>query len=122
LAIGRLFLEKKMTPPKRLNGLLENLEFVIPSGVCEVRNLSFLSILIEEGFLATLGMTGNRVLQRLTEKLCGRQSASNREKRFAQEEICGAAPLLLKFFCRDPHAAGPASPKLAGGRPLDVTT
>ncbi len=56
------------------NRLLKNLEFVIPNGVCEVRNLSFLDILIEEGFLAqktcngelylaSLGMTAERVFQ-----------------------------------------------------------
>jgi len=39
--------------------LLKNLEFVIPNGVCEVRNLSFLGIVIEEGFLASLGMRRN---------------------------------------------------------------
>jgi len=54
--------------------LLKNLEFVIPNGVCEVRNLSFLGILIEEGFiaqktcdgepyLASLGMTAKRIFQ-----------------------------------------------------------
>jgi len=45
------------------NSLLKNLEFVIPNGVCEVRNLSFLGILIEEGFLASLGMTAKRIFQ-----------------------------------------------------------
>jgi hypothetical protein len=45
------------------SSLLKNPEFVIPNGVCEVRNLSFLSILIEEGFLASLGMTAIRILQ-----------------------------------------------------------
>src|SRR5208283_2874406 len=30
-----------------------------PNGVCEVRNLSFPGILIEEGFPASLGMTAN---------------------------------------------------------------
>jgi len=40
--------------------LLKNLEFVIPIGVCGVRNLSFLGILKEEGFLASLGMTAKR--------------------------------------------------------------
>jgi len=50
--------------------LAEIPEFVIPNGVCEVKNLSFLGLLIEEGFiaqktcdgksyLASLGMTGN---------------------------------------------------------------
>jgi hypothetical protein len=54
--------------------LLKNPEFVIPNGVCEVRNLSFLGILIEEGFiaqktcdaksyLASLGMTAIRIFQ-----------------------------------------------------------
>jgi hypothetical protein len=42
---------------------MKNLEFVIPNGVCEVRNLSFLGILIEEGFLASLGMTVKHILQ-----------------------------------------------------------
>jgi hypothetical protein len=53
---------------------LRNPEFVIPNGVCEVRygfashvfwalNLSFLGILIEEGFLASLGMTGKRIFR-----------------------------------------------------------
>jgi hypothetical protein len=43
--------------------LLKNPEFVIPNEVCEVRNLSFLGILIEEGFLASLGMTAIRISQ-----------------------------------------------------------
>jgi hypothetical protein len=34
----------------------KNILNVIPNGVCEVRNLSFL-LLMEEGFLAALGMT-----------------------------------------------------------------
>src|SRR5208283_2530377 len=50
----------KHRPPNRLR---KNLEFVIPNGVCEVRNLSFLDILIEEGFLASLGMTAKRIFQ-----------------------------------------------------------
>jgi hypothetical protein len=56
------------------NSLLKNIEFVIPNGVCGVRNLSFLGILIEEGFiaqkkcdaksyLASLGMTAKRIFQ-----------------------------------------------------------
>ncbi len=56
------------------SSLLKNLEFVIPNGVCEVRNLSFLGILTEEGFiaqktcdaksyLASLGMTAKRIFQ-----------------------------------------------------------
>jgi hypothetical protein len=49
--------------PRPPNRLLKNLEFVIPNGVCEVRNLSFLDILIEEGFLASLGMTAKRIFQ-----------------------------------------------------------
>jgi hypothetical protein len=51
-----------------------NPAFVIPNGVYEVRNLSFLGILIEEGFiaqktydgkpyLASLGMTAKRIFQ-----------------------------------------------------------
>ncbi len=111
-----------MTPLRRSNSLLKNLEFVIPNGVCEVRNLSFLGILIEEGFLATLGMTGKRVFQQPAEKPRGKRSASYREKRFEKEEICGAALLLLKFSCRDLVAPGPATLTLAGGRPRDVTT
>jgi hypothetical protein len=54
--------------------LLKNSEFVIPNGLCEVRNLSFLVILTEEGFiaqktcdgksyLASLGMTAKRIFQ-----------------------------------------------------------
>jgi hypothetical protein len=43
--------------------LLKNPEFVIPNGICGVRNLSFLGILIEEGFLASLGMTVRHVFQ-----------------------------------------------------------
>jgi len=54
--------------------LLKNPEFVIPNGVCEVRygfashafcatNLSFLGILIEVGFLASLGMMAKRICQ-----------------------------------------------------------
>jgi hypothetical protein len=54
--------------------LLKNLEFVIPNGVREVRygfpshvfcamNLSSLGILIEEGFLASLGVTAKRIFQ-----------------------------------------------------------
>jgi len=43
--------------------LLKNPVSVIPNGVCEVRNLSFLGILIEEGFLASLGMTAKRFFQ-----------------------------------------------------------
>jgi hypothetical protein len=49
--------------------LLKNLEFVIPNGVCEVRNLSFLGILVEEGFLASLGMTAKRIFQQLAKGL-----------------------------------------------------
>ncbi len=45
------------------SSLLKNRGFVIPNGVCEVRNLSFLGILIEEGFLASLGMTAQRIFQ-----------------------------------------------------------
>jgi len=45
------------------SSLLKNLEFVIPNGVCEVRNLSFLGILSKEGFLASLGMTAKRIFQ-----------------------------------------------------------
>jgi len=45
------------------SSLLKNPEFVIPNGVCEVRNLSFLSVLTEEGFLASLGMTAMRIFQ-----------------------------------------------------------
>jgi hypothetical protein len=51
--------------------MLKNLEFVIPNGVCEaqvlrpvrfvgVRNLSFLDILIEEGFIAQKHAMENR--------------------------------------------------------------
>jgi hypothetical protein len=83
--------------------LLKNLEFDIPNGVCEarvlrpvrfvgVRNLFFLDILIEEGFiaqktcdaksyLASLGMTAKRIFQqppeprqRLEETQCERTS------------------------------------------------
>jgi hypothetical protein len=43
--------------------LLKNFDFVIPNEVCEVRNLSFLGSLIEEGFLASLGMTAKGILQ-----------------------------------------------------------
>jgi hypothetical protein len=39
---------------------------VIPNGVREVRNLSFLSAVIEEGFLASLGMTGSFFQHSLT--------------------------------------------------------
>ena len=84
----------KTMPLRRSNSLLKNLEFVIPNGVCEVRNLSFLGILIEEGFiaqktcdgksyLATLGMTGKRVFQQPAKKSRGRRSASNGKKKFA---------------------------------------
>ncbi len=45
-------------PGSLSSSILKNPEFVIPNGVCGVRNLSFLGILIEEGFLASLGMTG----------------------------------------------------------------
>ena len=56
------------------SSLLKNLASVIPNGVCEVKygfashafcamNLSFLSILIEEGFIASLGMTATRIFQ-----------------------------------------------------------
>ena len=47
-----------------LSKLAKKTEFVIPNEVCEVRNLSFLGILIKEGFLASLGMTAIRILQR----------------------------------------------------------
>jgi len=45
------------------SSLLKNVQLVIPSGVREVRNLSFLGILIEEGFLASLGMTAKHIFQ-----------------------------------------------------------
>ncbi len=38
---------------------------VIPNGVREVRNPSFVGILIEEGFLASLGMTAKRIFSSL---------------------------------------------------------
>jgi hypothetical protein len=38
---------------------------VIPKGVCEVRNLSFLDILTEEGFLAALGIRNSRFFCKL---------------------------------------------------------
>ena len=58
-------------PPLLPNRMLKNLEFVIPNGVCEaqvlrpvrfvgVRNLSFLDILIEEGFIAQKHAMENR--------------------------------------------------------------
>src|SRR5271157_639179 len=56
----------RILPPQPIfpsSSLLKNPEFVIPNGVCEVRNLSFLSVLIEEGFLASLGMTAMRIFQ-----------------------------------------------------------
>src|SRR5208282_2272755 len=63
--------------------LLKNPEFVIPNEVCEVRNLSFLGILIEEGFiaqktcdaksyLASFGMTGKRIFQQPARNPAGR--------------------------------------------------
>jgi len=59
---------------KEPKSLLKNPEFVIPNEVREVRNLSFLGILIEEGFivqktcdaksyLASLGMAAIGILQ-----------------------------------------------------------
>jgi len=45
------------------SSLLKNVESVIPNGVREVRNLSFLGISVEEGFLASLGMTAKRIFQ-----------------------------------------------------------
>jgi hypothetical protein len=48
--------------------LLKNPEFVIPNGVCGVRNLSFLGILIKEGFLASLGTTATRIFQQPAKK------------------------------------------------------
>ncbi len=45
------------------SSLLQGLEFVIPNGVCEVRNLSFLGILIEEEFLVSLGMAAKPIFQ-----------------------------------------------------------
>jgi len=44
---------------------LKDPEFVIPNGVGGVRILSFLGILIEEGFLASLGITGDAFLSNL---------------------------------------------------------
>jgi hypothetical protein len=38
---------------------------VIPKGVCEVRNLSLLDILTEEGFLAALGIRNSRIFCKL---------------------------------------------------------
>ena len=48
---------------KSANTLLRNSEFVIPNEVREVGILSFLGILIEEGILASLGMTAKSVFQ-----------------------------------------------------------
>ncbi len=49
--------------PSLPRSLLKNPGFVIPNEVCEVRNLSFVGILLEEGFLAALGMTAKRIFQ-----------------------------------------------------------
>ena len=61
-------------PAGTLSRLRKDPEFVIPKGVCDVRNLSFSGILIEEGFIAqkacdakpylvSLGMTAKSVFQ-----------------------------------------------------------
>jgi hypothetical protein len=65
--------------------LLKNLEFVIPNGVCEarflrpvrfagVRNLSFLGILIEEGFIAQKTCDGK---SHLASPACRRQARND---------------------------------------------
>jgi hypothetical protein len=62
------------------NSLLKNLEFVIPNGVCGVRNLSFLAILIEEGFIAQKTCDAKSYL---ASPACRRQPRNDGETHFS---------------------------------------
>jgi hypothetical protein len=59
--------------------LLKNPEFVIPNEVCEVRNLSFLGILIKEGFIAQKTCDGKPYL---ASPACRRQARNDGETYF----------------------------------------
>jgi hypothetical protein len=77
--------------------LLKNPASVISNGVCEVRNLSFLGILIEEGFLASLRMTAKRFFQQAAgeeKKATGWASRAGAPIGCPEEEQSSAVPTI----------------------------